>query len=61
MILRDEVQQDGEMPMHPSQESNLGLQQTQLMLYRLSYRDQVETQPERLVFTCIINRNIDTG
>ena len=35
------------MPTRPSQELNLGLQQTRLVLYQLSYRDQAETQPER--------------
>ena len=32
------------MPTRPSQESNLGLQQTRLVLYRLSYRDQARNQ-----------------
>ena len=36
------------MPTRPSQESNLGLQQTRLVLYQLSYQDQAETQPERV-------------
>ena len=36
------------MPTRPSKESNLGLQQTRLVLYRLSYWDQAETQPERV-------------
>ena len=35
------------MPTRPSQESNLGLQLTQLVLYHLSYQDQAETQPEQ--------------
>ena len=34
------------MPTRPSQESNLGLQQTRLVLYQLSHRYQAETQPE---------------
>ena len=38
------------MPTRPSQESNLGLQQTQLVLYRPSYRDQAETQPEQATY-----------
>ena len=36
------------MPTRPSQESNLGLQQTRLVLYQLIYQDQAETQPERV-------------
>ena len=32
------------MPTRPSQESNLGLQQTRLVLYQLSYRDQARSQ-----------------
>ena len=31
------------MPTRPSQESNLGLQQTRLVLYKLSYRDQAQS------------------
>ena len=36
------------MPTRSSQESNLGLQQTRLVLYQLSYQDQAKTQPERV-------------
>ena len=31
------------MQTRPSQESNLGLQQTRLVLYQLSYRDQARS------------------
>ena len=31
------------MPTRPSQESNLGLQQTRLVLYQLSYQDQARS------------------
>ena len=41
------------MPTRPSQESNLGLHQTRLVLYQLSYRDQAETQPEQATLVCL--------
>ena len=41
------------IPTRPSQESNLGLQQTRLVLYQLSYRDQARS-PTRTSGTAVL-------
>ena len=43
------------MQTRPSQKSNLGLQQTQLVFYQLSYWDLAETQPERASSTLLLH------